>query len=59
MASGGDKERIETARNRIMQAVVGLLIIASVWAIIKMVFPLVGLSFPSIDIPSIGRGLDL
>ena len=57
ITSGGDKARIESARNRIINALVGLIIIASVWAIVSLIFPILGLSFPQITLPSIGRGL--
>ncbi|MBI2028998.1 hypothetical protein HYT02_01135 [Candidatus Gottesmanbacteria bacterium] len=57
ITSGGDKAQIETARNRIIQGVVGLIIIASVWAIVTLLFPAVGLSFPNITFPGIGQGL--
>lgn len=59
MSSGGDKAAIETARNRIIQAVIGLIIIASVWAILTLLFPVVGLTFPKIQFPNIGQGLSL
>lgn len=58
MTSGGDKTAIETARNRIIQAVIGLIVVASVWAIISLLFPVVGLTFPEIRFPSIGQGLE-
>lgn len=59
ISSGGDKAKLETARNRIINAIVGLVIIASVWAIASLVFPALGLTFPGISFPSIGRGLNL
>lgn len=59
ISSGGDKAGIETARNRIINAIVGLIIIASVWAFVTLIFPALGLSFPGISLPSIGRGLNL
>lgn len=58
ITSGGDKAKVETARTRIINALVGLILIASIWAIITLVFPAVGLSFPTITFPSIGRGLE-
>ncbi len=57
MSSGGDKTQIETARNRMVQALVGLVVVASVWAIINLLFPVLGLSFSTLSLPSIGRGL--
>lgn len=59
ITSGGDKTALETARNRIVNAVIGLIIVASVWAFVSLIFPALGLSFPKISLPSIGRGLKL
>lgn len=58
ITSGGDKAAVETARNRIMNAIIGLILILSVWAIINLLFPMLGLSFPAIQLPGIGRGLE-
>lgn len=57
ITSGGDKAKIEEARNRIMNSFIGLILIASIWAIVSFIFPVFGLSFPNISFPSIGRGL--
>ncbi len=57
ITSAGDKNQLEIARNRIIYAVVGLLLVASTWAIISLIFPVIGLSFPNISLPSIGQGL--
>lgn len=37
VSSGGEKDKIEGARNKITQAIVGLGIVASAWAIYKLV----------------------
>ncbi len=37
ITSGGDKSKVETARNRITSAALGILILASVWAIYNLV----------------------
>jgi len=37
ITSDGDKGKVETARNRMLYAVVGLLVLASVWAIFQLV----------------------
>lgn len=58
ITSGGDKAKVETARTRIINALVGLILVASIWAIINFLFPVVGLSFPTITFPSLGRGLE-
>ncbi len=36
ITSGGDKSKVETARNRITAAVIGLLILAAVWALFNL-----------------------
>ncbi len=58
ITSGGDKGALENARNRIVHAIVGLIIIASIWAIIAFIFPILGLSFPGFEVPFIGKGLE-
>ena len=40
ITSGGDKGKVEEARNKITAAVIGLLILAAVWAIFQLVFTL-------------------
>jgi len=40
ITSGGDKGKVEVARNKMIYAVVGLLILASVWAIYSLVLTL-------------------
>ncbi len=37
ITSGGDKSKVEVARNRITSAVIGLLVLVSVWAIFNLV----------------------
>lgn len=58
ITSGGDKAGVEKARDRIIHAVVGLILIASIWAIVSLIFPALGLSFPNFTIPGIGQGLE-
>ncbi len=48
--SGGDKGSVETARNRITHALVGLVLLFSVFAIIKVVEAIFGISILAIDI---------
>lgn len=54
ITSGGEKGSLESARNRIIHAILGLIILASVWAVMMIVAPFVGLTFPQITIPTIG-----
>ena len=58
ITSGGDKTQLETARNRIINALIGLILVASIWAIISLLFPTLGLNFPNFKLPSIGGGLE-
>ena len=43
ISSGGDKAHLETARNRITQALVGLLIVFSVWALYIVILQFLGI----------------
>lgn len=45
IASGGDKSKIETARNKITQAVIGIIILSASVAIWKIVKDFLGVSF--------------
>lgn len=54
--SGGDKAKIEGARDQIIAAVVGLLVLASAWAIINFTLQLLGiesLEYLLNDVPSL------
>lgn len=52
--SGGDKAGVESARNRITAALIGLAIVASAWAIIKIIETFFGITIVSgpLSIPS-------
>lgn len=53
ITSGGDKASLESARNKIIHALVGLVIVAAAWAIMTLVAQFFGLDFTSLPIPSI------
>lgn len=53
ISSNGDKAQLEAARNKLTHAIIGLLIIASVWAIMNIVAPFLGLQFPNLQLPTI------
>lgn len=55
ITSGGDKANLENARNKITHAIVGLIILASVWAVMILVGQFIGLDFTKLPIPSIGN----
>lgn len=51
--SGGDKGKVESARGRVTSALVGIVLLFSVYAIIKIVELFFGISILSIDITSL------
>lgn len=54
ITSSGDKGKLENARERITQALVGLIILASIIAIAKLVSTITGIGdFPFFDLPSV------
>ena len=54
ITSGGDKSKVEAARNRITSAVIGLLILAATWAIFLLVMQ-IAFGSTSISIPSLSN----
>lgn len=50
MTSGGDKASVEAARGRLTQAIIGIVILFSAFAIIKVIEGFFGLNILSIDI---------
>lgn len=56
ITSGGDKTSLESARNKIIHSLVGLIVLASVWAMMTVISQFLGISFPNIKIPSIPSG---
>jgi hypothetical protein len=51
--SGGDKAKVETARNTIIAAIVGLIIAFLAYFILSVVLNLFGISVDNLDIPNI------
>lgn len=54
ITAGGDKTKLQTARDKITQAIVGLIIVAAVYAIMILIGTFIGIDFPSIPVPTIG-----
>ena len=54
VTSGGDKNSLESARNKITHALMGLIIVGAIWAIFTLVSKFLGLNFPNLEIPSMG-----
>jgi hypothetical protein len=56
ITAGSDKAQLESARNKITHAIVGLIIVASVWAIMMLVGSFTGINFPTLPFPTIEQG---
>lgn len=54
ITSEGEKTNLESARRKIIHAIIGLIIIGSIWAIMTLVGDFFGLDFEKLPIPSIG-----
>jgi hypothetical protein len=55
VSSGGEKAQLESARNKITHAFVGLILIGGAWAIMTMISAFFGLGFPTLHIPTINQ----
>lgn len=53
ITSGGDKTNLENARNKITHAIIGFLVLASVWAIMTLVARFVGWDIEKLPFPTI------
>lgn len=53
ITSQGDKGALESARNKITHAIIGLIIVAAAYAIFKLVGEFFGITLPNIKIPTI------
>lgn len=54
ITSGGDKANLESARNRIIHSLVGLVVVGSAWAIASLAAQFFCLDLTHLPIPSIG-----
>ncbi len=55
IGSGGDKAKLEEARQKIFNAVVGLILLFSTWAIIQLVENVFGIQILQFDVPTLGQ----
>lgn len=53
ITAGGEKGKLEEARNRIINALIGIIILASMWAVMSLVAQFVGLDWEALPIPTI------
>lgn len=51
--SDGDKGKLETARNKILQSILGLVVVASSWAIWLLLGKFLGINFSSLPFPTL------
>lgn len=55
ITSGGDKAKLESARDQITNAIIGLIIVGASWAIMMMVGSFLGINFPDFMFPIVGQ----
>ncbi len=53
ITAGGDKGKLEEARNKITHALVGLIVVSAGWAIFTLVGQFLGIDFPNLELPTI------
>lgn len=53
ITSGGDKAKLESARNEITNALVGIVIVSAGWALMTLVGGFLGIQFPNLQLPTI------
>ena len=53
IGSGGDKNNLEAARNKMMNAIIGLVVVVSAWVLVGVIGQFVGL-----DILNVGNMID-
>lgn len=53
ISSGGDKAGLESARNRITNAIIGLVLVVATWALMTLITTFLGFPFPKIPIPEL------
>lgn len=56
ITSGGDKAGVEAAQHRIQAALLGLLIVASTWALFAVVGSILGIDIFHLKLPVLGTG---
>jgi len=55
ITSGGDKTKLQSARDKITNALVGLVIVGASWAIMMIVANFFGIEFPNLPIPTVSN----
>lgn len=55
ITAGGDKTKLETSRNQITNAIIGIIIVGAAWAITQLVAMFMGLDLNALPIPVVGQ----
>lgn len=55
ITSGGDKAKLQSARDKITNSLVGLIVVGASWAVMMIVSNFIGIDFPNLPIPIIGN----
>jgi len=55
ITAGGDKTKLEKARDQITQAIIGLIIVGATYALASLVAQFFGLNLKTLPIPTIGQ----
>ncbi len=55
VTAGGDKQKLQTARDRIINAIMGVIIVAASYAIMSLVARFFGMDLTALTIPSITK----
>lgn len=56
ITSGGSPEAVDAARGRIVQALIGLVLVVAAWALFSLVGDFLGFDFTNFDLPVLGDG---
>lgn len=54
ITSGGDKSKLQAARDEITNAIIGLIVVAAAWAIMTLIGNFLGIQFPDLQFPTLG-----
>lgn len=55
ITSAGDKSKLQSARDKITNALVGMVVVGASWAVMMIASNFLGLDFPNLPIPTIGN----
>lgn len=55
ITAGGDKQKLETARDKITNAIVGLIVVGAAYALTSLIARFFGLDLKSLSVPGIAK----